>query len=678
MENIHTKPESIPNQPTYLADVSGVGMIRSSSQSFSPLRPNLPQELFKKQQNEDSLVKHIMNNKILHSRFNSEEVSPSPNHFENKFFISPDNKISSELSSISNETLLNMDNNEINDSLLELEILKNKLISLKDANNLKRSQTAQELDNTFINNKLNESNVLSNKDSIEFTIGSGSNSSSDNSIDKTLQNIDENKEICDNQNSTSGKKIDYIESLHQKILSEKNSPSKLSENYVLNDDDDECYFKIYNNENNNEYDKNKTIILTDPNILNQSIINSKVKLLSRSKNFESLVIDLKDRYCLGRNNNENRSHFIVFNSLVVSRHHAEIFIENNKFFIIDVGSNGGTFINGKRISKPGCKSEPVQITPGDIIQLGQDYIENDRNQQLDESIYQSVVFEITMIDQPDLIKKKALDSIINIYGSENKITRTRSDFQISKKSSSDYSDYENSIKIRGKTRELYDSKLIDESTQYQLALYEKTKNLNDEYSNENSHLLDNVKESCLQFFFVVYSDKKKLNKIQILNENTECIFEVALKDWVNKRIKYEDDNKGKMHITDKREEYSPTSSIKVNKIGNIVNIQAESYQFGFIEKVSDMKYIVETPGQNDKSPQFVFTGDFEQHNWLCITKFKDSRKQRCIGEAKGKQLVEKSTKQRKWVVSIQLETGNYSQLLLSAVTYIIAITGPYY
>jgi len=131
-----------------------------------------------------------------------------------------------------------------------------------------------------------------------------------------------------------------------------------------------------------------------------------------------------------------------------------------------------------------------------------------------------------------------------------------------------------------------------------------------------------------------------------------------------------------MHITDKREEFSPTSSIKVNKVGDVVNILAESYQFGFIQKVSDMKYIIETPG--DKSPQFVLTGDFEQHNWLCITKFKDSRKQRCIGEAKGKQLVEKSTKQRKWVVSIQLETGNYSQLLLSAVTYIIAITGPYY
>ena len=90
-------------------------------------------------------------------------------------------------------------------------------------------------------------------------------------------------------------------------------------------------------------------------------------------------------------------------------------------------------------------------------------------------------------------------------------------------------------KMRGKTKELYDSKLLDESTQYQLALYEKTKNLNiDEYSNINSHLLDNINKECLQYFFVIYSDKKKISKIQILNNNTECIFEISLKDWLNK------------------------------------------------------------------------------------------------------------------------------------------------
>ena len=337
MQRIHTKPESIPNQPTYLSEGGGVGMVRSSSQSFSPLRPNLPQELFRKQQNEDNLVKHIMNHKMLHSRVNSEECSPSPNNlsFGNRFSPlphSPDTKLSSELSSISNETLLNMDAREINNSLLELEILKNKLIGIKDSNG-SRKNSAQEPDNTFINNQLCESNISKNNGNVGFTIGSDSNS--DNSIDKLSdENNEENEEFV----PAPGKKVDYIETLHQKLLSEKGSPSKLSENYVLNDDDDESYFKLYNNStgNNNETDKNKTIIMSDFNVTKPPPVksNTKVKLLSRSKNFETTEIDLKDRYCLGRNNNNNLPHFIVFNSLVVSRHHAEIFIENNKVYLL--------------------------------------------------------------------------------------------------------------------------------------------------------------------------------------------------------------------------------------------------------------------------------------------------------------------------------------------------------
>lgn len=146
-----------------------------------------------------------------------------------------------------------------------------------------------------------------------------------------------------------------------------------------------------------------------------------------------------------------------------------------------------------------------------------------------------------------IYRKRAIESIINVYSidddDDNELNRVQSDSIInSKRTSIECDNYNNiinnnNIKIkREKTRELYDSKLIDESTKYQLELYEKTKNLNDEDSNVNSHLLDSLKEEvCLQFFFVIYSDKKKLNRIQILNENTECIFEISLKDWLNKR-----------------------------------------------------------------------------------------------------------------------------------------------
>jgi len=141
-------------------------------------------------------------------------------------------------------------------------------------------------------------------------------------------------------------------------------------------------------------------------------------------------------------------------------------------------------------------------------------------------------------------RRETIDKILDVYDLSNinsdSIIRTQSDIQLNKRISSNLIDdniinNNQSTKMIGKTKELYDSDLLDESTQYQLNLYEKTKDLNDEYSNINSHLLDNVKKECLQFFFVVYSDKKKLNKIQILNYNTECIFEITLKDWLNKQ-----------------------------------------------------------------------------------------------------------------------------------------------
>ncbi|ORX85400.1 hypothetical protein BCR32DRAFT_290699 [Anaeromyces robustus] len=690
MEYINSNPGSIPNNVSSYLNDGGNSMVRSTSQSFSPLRPNLPKDLLKKTNNDHYLVKHIINNKMLHSRFNSEDCSPSPNHLHSYSDLGIKNsnsqeynKLSSELSNISIETLTNMNPNEINNSLIELEILKKKLIELK-VKSIENRNYNNELDNTFINDRLCESNTASNN--------SKRNISGNNYIERTLIDSDDYNNVKINCATIEGnyspkQNKDYMESLHLKIQSEKGSPSKLSENFMADNDE---YLDNYSNPHG---DKNKTIVLSD---YKSPVINNNIKLISKCDLFDTLIIDLKEKYCLGRNNNENLPNFIVFNSLVVSRHHAELFMENNSLYIIDVGSNGGTFINNKRISEPGRRSQPIQLYSGDIVQLGQDYTENDKNDQFDESVYKSVVFEISIPIEPqqDDKLKQAINSIIDVYSYEdddNELNKAKSDSNLNSKRTSidnnninvavdSYNNYNNGINNnkREKTKELYDTTVIDESTKYQLELYEKTKNLNDKYSNLNIHLLDSVKDPCLQFFFVIYSDKKKIHKIQILNDNTECIFEVTLKDWLNKRWKSKDENKGKLHITDKREEYSPTSSIKINKIGKITNISADNYQLGFIETISDMKYIVETPGQNEGSPQFCFTGDFEQQNWLCITKFRDSRKQRCIGEAKGKQLVEKSSKERKWVVSIQLETGNYSQLLLSAAILIVASTGPYY
>ncbi|KAI8875770.1 SMAD/FHA domain-containing protein [Backusella circina FSU 941] len=64
---------------------------------------------------------------------------------------------------------------------------------------------------------------------------------------------------------------------------------------------------------------------------------------------------------------------MTFRSKVVSRRHAEIWIEQGKFYIRDTQSSSGTFVNNRRLSQANRDSAPVQLNNNDIIQLGVDY-----------------------------------------------------------------------------------------------------------------------------------------------------------------------------------------------------------------------------------------------------------------------------------------------------------------
>ncbi|CAK5276521.1 unnamed protein product [Mycena citricolor] len=84
---------------------------------------------------------------------------------------------------------------------------------------------------------------------------------------------------------------------------------------------------------------------------------------------------------------------IAFKSKVVSRAHAEVWVEEGqesgpKFFIRDTKSSSGTFLNHVRLSPANTDSRPHQIKDGDILQLGVDY------QGGAEDIYKSVKIRI--------------------------------------------------------------------------------------------------------------------------------------------------------------------------------------------------------------------------------------------------------------------------------------------
>jgi E3 ubiquitin-protein ligase DMA1/2 len=83
------------------------------------------------------------------------------------------------------------------------------------------------------------------------------------------------------------------------------------------------------------------------------------------------------------------SNKLAFKSKVVSRAHAEVWVDaGGKFFIKDTKSSSGTFLNHVRLSPANSESKPHQIKDGDILQLGVDY------QGGTEDIYKSVKIRI--------------------------------------------------------------------------------------------------------------------------------------------------------------------------------------------------------------------------------------------------------------------------------------------
>ena len=64
---------------------------------------------------------------------------------------------------------------------------------------------------------------------------------------------------------------------------------------------------------------------------------------------------------------------VGFKSKVVSRRHCEFWCTGGRWFIKDVKSSSGTFLNHIRLSSPGTESRPYPVNDGDIVQLGIDY-----------------------------------------------------------------------------------------------------------------------------------------------------------------------------------------------------------------------------------------------------------------------------------------------------------------
>ena len=64
---------------------------------------------------------------------------------------------------------------------------------------------------------------------------------------------------------------------------------------------------------------------------------------------------------------------VGFKSKVVSRRHCEFWCSNGQWYIKDVKSSSGTFLNHIRLSQPSMESKPFPVNDGDVVQLGIDF-----------------------------------------------------------------------------------------------------------------------------------------------------------------------------------------------------------------------------------------------------------------------------------------------------------------
>lgn len=64
---------------------------------------------------------------------------------------------------------------------------------------------------------------------------------------------------------------------------------------------------------------------------------------------------------------------VGFKSKVVSRRHCEFWCSKGQWYIKDVKSSSGTFLNHIRLSQPGVESRPFPVNDGDVVQLGIDF-----------------------------------------------------------------------------------------------------------------------------------------------------------------------------------------------------------------------------------------------------------------------------------------------------------------
>lgn len=110
-------------------------------------------------------------------------------------------------------------------------------------------------------------------------------------------------------------------------------------------------------------------------ISKENISDTYLKLLNKNAGFKFKV---QEFYYIGKNNSIGRDpkNTIAIEDKFLSKYHARIIKDGQIYFLEDLGSQNGTYLNGERIT------EAIELKSRDIINLGQMefmFIEGNKN-----------------------------------------------------------------------------------------------------------------------------------------------------------------------------------------------------------------------------------------------------------------------------------------------------------
>ena len=110
--------------------------------------------------------------------------------------------------------------------------------------------------------------------------------------------------------------------------------------------------------------------------------SSRALLVAKSGHhmFDDRVLTLEVPAKIGRSHKDDQadSDNAFFDCKVLSKQHALLMVEEEKFFLMDTGSSNGTFVNNVRLSRSGDESKMTRIYTGDVLRFGSDVVDKVR------------------------------------------------------------------------------------------------------------------------------------------------------------------------------------------------------------------------------------------------------------------------------------------------------------